>query len=90
VPFHQPQQRLLDARLGARVDAAGGFVEDQDGRVGQDGPGNRQQLALSLAQVAGPFGEHGLVAMRQQADEMVGVRQRAASMTSSSLASGRP
>jgi hypothetical protein len=51
--FHQAQQRLLDARLGARVDAAGGLVQDQDGRVGQDGARDRQQLALALAQVAG-------------------------------------
>ncbi len=54
---HQAQQRFLDARLGARVHAAGGFVQDQNGRVGQDGAGDGQQLALALAEVAGALGE---------------------------------
>ena len=73
--LHQAQQRLLDARLGAGVDAAGGLVQDQDGRVGQDGAGDGKQLALALAEVAGPLRELGLVAVRQLADEVVGVGQ---------------
>jgi hypothetical protein len=56
-PFHQAQQGLLDARLGARVHAAGGLIQDQDGRIGQDGARDREQLALSLAEVAGAFRE---------------------------------
>ena len=55
--FHQAQQRFLDARLGAGIDTAGGFIQNQNGRVSQDGARNRQQLALSLAQVAGAFRE---------------------------------
>ena len=73
--FHQAQQRFLDARFGARVHAGGGFVEDEDARVGQDGAGDGQQLALSLAEVAGALREFGLVALRQLADEVIGVRQ---------------
>ncbi len=73
--LHQAQQRFLDARLGARVHAAGGLIQDQDGRVGQDGAGDRQQLALSLAQVAGAFCEQGLVTLRQLADKVIGIRQ---------------
>ena len=64
---------FLDARLGAGVDAAGGFIQDQDRRVGQDGAGDGQQLALALAEVAGALGEHGLVALGQLADEVIGV-----------------
>jgi hypothetical protein len=52
--------RLLDARLGARVHAARRLVQDQDRRVGQDGAGDGQQLALPLAQVARALGEHRL------------------------------
>jgi len=37
---HEAQQPLLDLLLGARVDAAGGLVEDEDARVGQDGAGD--------------------------------------------------
>ncbi len=66
-PFIRRSKRLLDARLGAGVDAAGRLVQDQDARVGQDRAGNRQQLALSLAQVAAPLGEHRLVTLRQAA-----------------------
>ncbi len=60
---HQAQQGLLDAGLGARVHAAGGFVEDQDCRVGQDGAGDGEQLALSLTEVAGAFREQGIIAV---------------------------
>ena len=37
---HEAQQPLLDLLLGARVHAAGGLVEDEDARVGQDGAGD--------------------------------------------------
>ena len=70
---HQAQQSLLDARLGARVHAAGGFVQDQDRGIGQDGTRDREQLALSLAEIAGAFREQGIVTLRQLADEMIGV-----------------
>lgn len=52
-PLHQPQQRLLDAGLRAGVHAAGCLIQDQNGGVSQDGAGNRQQLALTLAEIAG-------------------------------------
>ena len=51
--LHQAQQGFLDARFGAGIDAAGGFVKDQDAGVGQDGAGNRQHLALALAEIGG-------------------------------------
>ena len=54
--FHQAQEALLNARLGARVDAAGGLVEDEDVGIGEDGAGDGQQLALALAEVAGALG----------------------------------
>ncbi len=34
---HQAQQRLLNLHLGAGVHAAGGLVQDENARVGQDG-----------------------------------------------------
>ncbi len=37
--FHQAQQGFLQVFLGARIDVAGGLVQDQDIRVGQDRPG---------------------------------------------------
>ena len=52
--FHQPQKGRLDPDLGAAVDAAGRLIQDQDARIGKDGPGDGQKLALALAEVAGP------------------------------------
>src|SRR3712207_8910526 len=40
-------QRLLDLALGLRVDAARRLVEDQDPRVVQDRPRDRDPLALA-------------------------------------------
>ena len=54
--LHQAQQRFLDARLRARIHAAGGFIQDQDVRVGQDGAGDRQELVLARAEIAGALG----------------------------------
>ena len=62
--LHQTQQRLLNARFGAGIDAARRLVEDLDAGVGQHSARNRQQLALPLAEVAGSFREHGLIALR--------------------------
>ena len=89
--FHQPQQGLLDVLLGPGVDAAGGLVEDQDRRVGDRGPGDRQQLALPLAEVAAALGQLVVVARGEAADE-AGRRwpARAAASISSSVASSLP
>jgi hypothetical protein len=53
--FHQPQEGFLDARLGARVYRAGGFIQDQYSRVGENGAGDGQQLTLPLAEIASPL-----------------------------------
>ena len=44
---HEPGQRLLDQALGLVVERAGGLVEDEDGRVLEDGPGDGDALALA-------------------------------------------
>ena len=50
----RPQRghRLLDEHLGAGVDRAGGLVEDQDRRIGEERAGDREQLLLARADVA--------------------------------------
>src|SRR5262245_9702162 len=45
------------------VDARGRLVEDEDGPVGQDDAGDRDELALSLTEVRPAAGEHRLVAV---------------------------
>ena len=48
----QRGHRLLDQHLGAGVDRAGRLVEDQQRRVGEERPGDRDQLLLAGADVA--------------------------------------
>ena len=64
---------LLDAHLGAGVDGGGSFVQDQHGRQAEHHAGDAQQLLLALADVAAVLRDDGVVAVRQSADEAVGV-----------------
>ena len=73
--LHQREQRLLDLHFSSGVHTAGSLIQDQDARVGQDGACDRQKLALSLAQIAGPFGKFCLVALRKTSDKAVCIGQ---------------
>jgi hypothetical protein len=46
-PLHDLAQRGVDPLFYPGVDRARGVVEDQDARVGQDRPGERDALALA-------------------------------------------
>ena len=48
--LHQAQQGFLDPRLGARVHAGGGFIEDEDAWISKNSAGDGEQLALSLSE----------------------------------------
>src|SRR5918996_4145222 len=71
--FQQPGQGLLDDRLRARVYVARRLVQDEDARVCQDRPGEREQLALSVAQRATALAEDRVVAFGKGRDEVVRV-----------------
>src|SRR5207248_11464419 len=47
----QRTQPVLDGRLALRVEARGGLVEDQDPRIGEDRPRDRDPLALAARQL---------------------------------------
>ena len=66
-------QAGLDRRLGGRVDRGGGVVEDQDPRVGEQGAGDRDPLALAAGEGQAALADPGLVAVGQLADEAVGL-----------------
>ena len=70
---HEPVHGLLDAQLGARVHRRGGLVQNEHAAVGQKGPGDGDELALALAQVARVLVDLEVVAAGQHADEMVGI-----------------
>ena len=83
-------QALLDQGFGDGVDIGGGLVQDEDARVGQDGAGDADELALADGEVDAAFQDPGLVALRQGADKFVGVGQAGGLPSAPSLASGRP
>lgn len=62
--LHQRFHGLLDMHFRARVDAAGGFIQDQDGRISEDRPCDGQQLALAMAQASAFGAKHRVIAMR--------------------------
>jgi hypothetical protein len=64
----------LNAGLSAGIHAAGGLIQDQDGRIREHGSGDGEELRLPLAEVAGTLRWHGLIDLGQPTNEMVGVR----------------
>ena len=55
------------------VEGAGGFVQQQDRRVDQQGAGDGQALALAAGEALATFAKVGLVAVGHLQDEVVGV-----------------
>ena len=71
---HEPLQRVLHQPLALRIERAGGLVQQQDGRVLEDGARDGDALLLPARQPRAAFAEEGVVAFRQPADEFVGRR----------------
>ena len=64
---------LLDVHFGFVVQGAGGLVQDQDGRVLQEHPGNGDPLPLAPGQLYPPFAHVGIIALFQGHDVVVDV-----------------
>ncbi len=60
-----------DELLGFGVERTGRFVEDQDGGVAQDRPGDRDSLTLSTRQVDAALGDMRVEAVGQAVRELV-------------------
>src|SRR5690606_32901767 len=70
---------LLHGGLGAGVQGAGGLVEDQHGRVAQDGARDRQTLLLTAGEPVAAFTDDRVVPVGQGGDVVVdlgGLRRR--------------
>src|SRR5829696_10205511 len=63
-------QGLLDVDLGLRVEVGGGLVEDDDGRVGQQQPGDGQALLLPARQPVATLPDHRLPPLGQALDQV--------------------
>jgi hypothetical protein len=68
-PAHQGLERGLHLAFGLRVERGGGLVEDQDRRVLEQRPGDRQALALAAGKAQPALADQGVQAFRQLADE---------------------
>ena len=69
-PGQQPLEAPLDRLLGAHVDVGGGLVEDQDPRLGEQGAGEGDELALAGRELDAALADLGLDAVREGGDEL--------------------
>ena len=63
--LHQRRQCLLNQMLALRIQCAGGFVEQQHRRVGQQRAGNGQALTLPARKPHTAVAQMGLIALRE-------------------------
>src|SRR5688500_7519185 len=70
---HEAIQGFLDLRLALDVEASHRLVQDQDGGVADDGPGDGYPLALPSGEGVAPLTYDGLVPLLEAHDEVVGV-----------------
>ncbi len=70
-PLRDPLHVLLDDALALVVERARRLVEDQDARIGDEGAGDGDALALAARQRAAALADDGVVAFRQLEDEVV-------------------
>ena len=70
-PDHQPAEGCVDLLLHAAVDRGRGVVEEEDLRIGEQGAGERDPLALAPGEQGALLADDGVVAVRQGADEVV-------------------
>jgi len=64
-------QRFLDLPFRFRVDAAGGFVENEDARVVQDRARDGHALTLTTGQRVTALADDGVVPLTELADEIM-------------------
>ena len=73
--FHESVHGFLNGLLGAGIDVGCGFVQDQDVRIGQEGPADGDELTLALGQVVPGVRQHGLISVRQHGHHLVHITE---------------
>jgi len=71
--LHELCEASLDESFAFGVEVAGGFVEDEDGGVGEDGAGDGDALFLSAGEADAALADEGVVSEVEFGDEAVGV-----------------
>src|SRR5918995_5562594 len=73
LPGHEAIQGFLDLRLALDVEARHRLVQDQDGGIADECPGDGYPLALPSGEGVAPLADDGLVPIFEVHDEVVGV-----------------
>src|SRR6185503_16932798 len=73
----QRAQTVLDERFALAVERRGGFVEDEDARIGEDRARDGDALALPARELHPALADDRVVARLEPFDELVGVRNAA-------------
>ena len=72
--LHKSPRGFFEQGLGFGIEAGGGFIEDEKGRVHEECPRQRETLGLSAAETCATLPDNGLVAVWKGCDEFVQVR----------------
>ena len=70
--LHEALERELDFAFGDGIDAGSGFVEDDEGRVLQERPGDGDALLFALAEADAFFADISIELLGQGGDEIPG------------------
>lgn len=71
--FHEVLDGVHDGGFGGGIESAGGFVEEEDGGVLEEGACDADALALADAEVAAAFADGAVEALGHLHDEVVGL-----------------
>ena len=71
---HQPFKRLLNEPLGGGVDTGGGFIENQNRRIGQQRARDADALFLAHTKLHAAFAHACFVALVQRTNELMTIR----------------
>src|SRR5579862_447482 len=76
-PLHQVFEPFLNQGLGFRIQARGGFVQNQNPRIGENGPSDGDTLTLSAGQLHAALADDGVVFLFEILGELVDARDPA-------------
>lgn len=75
-PRHQRLQALHDARFGQHIQGGGRLIEDEDGRITEQCPGNGDAELFAGREGGAAFANDGVEALRQALEEVVELGER--------------
>src|SRR5262249_6261554 len=73
-------ERVADQRLGARVERGRGLVEDQEWRIAEYDPRERQALALATRELVAAFAHERVETLWERRNDVVHLREPAGAL----------